>query len=249
MTLMATSYIEHGSPWENPFVESFNGHLRDELLNIEEFGSITEAKVLIEDWLQEYDNYRPRSALGAAPQASTPSPQSRTPKTDQSTHSPWTPHRTRQFSTYNRGKISVASVAKINAVPRSIALRSPFTYIPVPAVSTFRHAAAAGSDATAPNALTARRTKHSMPIRLIIIAFDGPMLISCCWCFAIGLADSGLRVKRWARNCLSLDCGALTRRARDRAANATARIYLSRHIGRRASFRLGRSTRPDRVTR
>jgi putative transposase len=63
MTLMATSYIEPGSPWENPFVESFNGRLRDELLNIEEFGSITEAKVLIEDWRQEYNTYRPHSAL------------------------------------------------------------------------------------------------------------------------------------------------------------------------------------------
>jgi putative transposase len=59
MTLMATSYIEPGSPWENPFVESFNGRLRDELLNIEEFGSIAEAKVVIEDWRQEYNNYRP----------------------------------------------------------------------------------------------------------------------------------------------------------------------------------------------
>ncbi len=49
MTLMATSYIEPGSPWENPFVESFNGRLRDELLNIEEFGSITEARVVIEN--------------------------------------------------------------------------------------------------------------------------------------------------------------------------------------------------------
>ncbi len=63
MTLMATSYIEPGSPWENPFVESFNGRLRDELLNIEEFGSITEAKVLIEDWRNEYNTYRPHSAL------------------------------------------------------------------------------------------------------------------------------------------------------------------------------------------
>jgi putative transposase len=64
MTLMATSYIEPGSPWENPFVESFNGRLRDELLNIEEFGSITEATVVIEDWRQEYNTYRPHSALG-----------------------------------------------------------------------------------------------------------------------------------------------------------------------------------------
>jgi putative transposase len=64
MTLMATSYIEPGSPWENPFVESFNGRLRDELLNIEAFGSITEARVVIEDWRQEYNTYRPHSALG-----------------------------------------------------------------------------------------------------------------------------------------------------------------------------------------
>lgn len=64
MTLMRTSYIEPGSPWENPFVESFNGRLRDELLNIEEFGSITEARVIIEDWRNEYNTYRPHSALG-----------------------------------------------------------------------------------------------------------------------------------------------------------------------------------------
>jgi putative transposase len=59
-----TAYIEPGSPWENPFVESFNGRIRDELLNIEEFGSITEAKVIIEDWRTEYNTYRPHSALG-----------------------------------------------------------------------------------------------------------------------------------------------------------------------------------------
>ena len=64
MTLMCTSYIEPGSPWENPFVESFNGRLRDELLNIEEFGSIAEARVVIEDWREEYNTYRPHSALG-----------------------------------------------------------------------------------------------------------------------------------------------------------------------------------------
>jgi putative transposase len=64
MTLMRTSYIEPGSPWENPFVESFNGRLRDELLNIEEFACLTEAKVIIEDWRNEYNTYRPHSALG-----------------------------------------------------------------------------------------------------------------------------------------------------------------------------------------
>ena len=59
-----TVYIEPGSPWENPYVESFNGRLRDELLNIEEFGSLAEARVIIEDWRREYNTYRPHSALG-----------------------------------------------------------------------------------------------------------------------------------------------------------------------------------------
>jgi putative transposase len=57
-------YIEPGSPWENPYVESFNGRVRDELLNVEEFGSLTEAQVLVEAWRVEYNTYRPHSALG-----------------------------------------------------------------------------------------------------------------------------------------------------------------------------------------
>jgi putative transposase len=59
-----TAYIDPGSPWQNPFVESFNGRLRDELLNIEEFSSLMEAKVIIEDWRVQYNTYRPHSALG-----------------------------------------------------------------------------------------------------------------------------------------------------------------------------------------
>jgi transposase InsO family protein len=59
-----TSYIEPGSPWENPFVESFNGRVRDELLNIEEFGSLLEAEVVTEAWRVEYNTYRPHSSLG-----------------------------------------------------------------------------------------------------------------------------------------------------------------------------------------
>jgi transposase InsO family protein len=59
-----TAYIEPGSPWENPFVESFNGRCRDELLNIEEFGSLLEAQVVVEAWRVEYNTYRPHSALG-----------------------------------------------------------------------------------------------------------------------------------------------------------------------------------------
>lgn len=59
-----TLYIEPGSPWENGYIESFNGKLRDELLNGELFYSLNEAKVLIERWRVEYNTIRPHSALG-----------------------------------------------------------------------------------------------------------------------------------------------------------------------------------------
>ena len=59
-----TSYIEPGAPWENPFVESFNGRLRDELLAVEQFDTLLEAQVLIEDWRIEYNTKRPHSSLG-----------------------------------------------------------------------------------------------------------------------------------------------------------------------------------------
>jgi len=61
---LGTIYIEPGSPWENPWVESFNGRVRDELLNITEFGSLIEARILIEDWRNEYNTWRPHSSLG-----------------------------------------------------------------------------------------------------------------------------------------------------------------------------------------
>ena len=59
-----TSYIEPGSPWENPFVESFGSRLRDELLSVEQFDFLLEAQVLIGDWKHEYNTYRPHSSLG-----------------------------------------------------------------------------------------------------------------------------------------------------------------------------------------
>ena len=59
-----TAYIEPGSPWETPFVESFNGRLRDECLNVEDFAGILEAQVILEDWRVEYNNYRPHQSLG-----------------------------------------------------------------------------------------------------------------------------------------------------------------------------------------
>jgi len=57
-------YIEPGSPWENGHVESFHGKFRDECLNREVFGNLLEAKVLIEQWRQQYNNKRPHSSLG-----------------------------------------------------------------------------------------------------------------------------------------------------------------------------------------
>lgn len=59
-----SSYIEPGAPWENPFVESFNGRLRDELLAVEQFDTLLEAQVLIEDWRIKYNTKRPHSSLG-----------------------------------------------------------------------------------------------------------------------------------------------------------------------------------------
>ena len=64
-----TLYIEPGSPWENGYVESFNGKLRDELLNMEVFTTLTEARVLIEGWRKEYNQVRPHSSLGYRPPA------------------------------------------------------------------------------------------------------------------------------------------------------------------------------------
>lgn len=64
-----TAYIESGSPWENGYNESFNGKLRDELLNREIFYSLKEAKVLIEQWRRHYNEVRPHSSLGYRPPA------------------------------------------------------------------------------------------------------------------------------------------------------------------------------------
>lgn len=64
-----TAFIEPGSPWENGYVESFNGKLRDELLNAEVFHTLAEARVLIEQWRRHYNTLRPHSALGYRPPA------------------------------------------------------------------------------------------------------------------------------------------------------------------------------------
>ena len=64
-----TLFIEPGSPWENGYIESFKGKLRDELLNVEIFDTLLEAKVLIVRWRREYNAVRPHSSLGYVPPA------------------------------------------------------------------------------------------------------------------------------------------------------------------------------------
>ena len=69
MLTIAPLFIEPGSPWENGYVESFNGKLRDELLNGELFYTLQEAQVLVERWRRQYNTRRPHSALGYRPPA------------------------------------------------------------------------------------------------------------------------------------------------------------------------------------
>jgi len=64
-----TLFIEPGSPWENGYVESFNGKIRDELFDREIFDTLLEAQVLTEQWRREYNQIRPHSSLGWRPPA------------------------------------------------------------------------------------------------------------------------------------------------------------------------------------
>ena len=66
-----TLYIEPGSPWENGYVESFNGKLRDELLDREIFYTLREVQILTEQYRHTYNRVRPHSSLGYRP----PTPQ------------------------------------------------------------------------------------------------------------------------------------------------------------------------------
>jgi putative transposase len=60
----AEAFIDPGSPWQNAWIESFNGRLRDELLNSWRFDSLLEARVIIEDWRADYNAHRPNTAHG-----------------------------------------------------------------------------------------------------------------------------------------------------------------------------------------
>ena len=64
-----TLFIEPGSPWENGYIESFNGRLRNELRNVEIFDTLLNAGILTERWHREYNTIRPHSALGYVPPA------------------------------------------------------------------------------------------------------------------------------------------------------------------------------------
>lgn len=86
-----TLFIEPGSPWENGYVESFNGKLRDECLNGELFLSLAEARYVVDRWRMDYNHHRPHSMLGwqtpatfaaacAAPGSATPHPPQHTPE-------------------------------------------------------------------------------------------------------------------------------------------------------------------------
>ena len=61
---VAIVFIDPGSPWQNAWIESFNGRLRDELLNSWQFDSLLEARVIIEDWRIDYNDHRPHTAHG-----------------------------------------------------------------------------------------------------------------------------------------------------------------------------------------
>jgi transposase InsO family protein len=81
---VSTLYIAPGSPWENAYIESFNSRFEDELLNVESFGNLREAKVLVEEHRLRYNHQRPHSSLNyttpaafaAACLASAPAPAS-----------------------------------------------------------------------------------------------------------------------------------------------------------------------------
>ncbi len=68
-TGVRTLFIEPGSPWENGYCESFNGKLRDEVLDREIFYTFGEAQVIIERWRTEYNTFKPHSSLGYRPPA------------------------------------------------------------------------------------------------------------------------------------------------------------------------------------
>ena len=67
---MKALFVKPDNPWENGYIESFNEKLRDELLNRDIFTTLTEARVLIEQWRKEYNQVHTHSSLGYRPPVS-----------------------------------------------------------------------------------------------------------------------------------------------------------------------------------
>lgn len=86
-------YIEPGSPWENGYIESFHDKLRDELLDLEVFNTMTEARVLLKQWRHEYNTIRPHSSLGYRPPA---------PEADM-----WPPDPTKLNALHTRSQLAI----------------------------------------------------------------------------------------------------------------------------------------------
>ena len=99
-------YIEPGSPWENGYCESFNGKLREECLNGEIFYSLKEARIVIEQWRQQYNRIRPHAALGYRP----PAPGAYTPRLEPGSTTPCDVN-----SLYDRYKTWASSAADLSA--------------------------------------------------------------------------------------------------------------------------------------
>src|SRR5215203_4324434 len=85
---VGSCFIDPGSPWQNAWIESFNGRLRDEFLNGWQFDNLLEAQVLIEDWRIDYNEHRPHSAHGDL--TPTEFATAWTTRHQQHSHSPWT---------------------------------------------------------------------------------------------------------------------------------------------------------------
>jgi len=62
--LTSTAYIDPGAPWQNGYIEAFNARFRDEVLDIEEFSCLEEARFLADEWFTDYNEEHPHSALG-----------------------------------------------------------------------------------------------------------------------------------------------------------------------------------------
>ena len=88
------SFIEPGSPWQNPFVESFGSRVRDEVLSVEAFDSVLEAQTVIDDWRTIYNHKRPHSSLDWKPPIASAATLTDNPRRNQpDSHNGWTDKR------------------------------------------------------------------------------------------------------------------------------------------------------------